>query len=79
MDVYLAPLIKELQTLWTGVRVIDMSQTPTRRTTMIQGILMWTMHDWQGYGDCAGFQILGYNMHVRRFVDSILMQDRRRT
>ena len=31
MDVYLAPLIEELETLWTGVLVIDMSQTPTRR------------------------------------------------
>ena len=61
MDVYLAPLIEELQTLWTGVPVIDMSQTPTRRAAMIKGILMWTMHDWLGYGDCAAFQISGYN------------------
>ncbi|MCO5566700.1 hypothetical protein L7F22_020378 [Adiantum nelumboides] len=54
MDVYLAPLIEELQLLWTGINVVDMSQSVERRHAHVQGILMWTMHDWPGYGECSG-------------------------
>ena len=61
MDVYLAPLIDELQTLWTGIHVTDMSKPTGQRTSMIQGILMWTMHDWPGYGECSGLTVSGYN------------------
>ena len=53
MDVYLAPLIDELLVLWNGVDVFDASQRFGHRQTTIHGILMWTMHDWPGYGECS--------------------------
>ncbi|MCO5558940.1 hypothetical protein L7F22_012531 [Adiantum nelumboides] len=54
MDVYLAPLIEELQLLWTGINVVDMSQSVGRQHAHVQGILMSTMHDWPSYGECSG-------------------------
>ena len=61
MDVYLAPLIDELRILWNGIEVKDMSKQSGQRLTTVQGILMWTMHDWPGYGECSGLSISGYN------------------
>ena len=54
MDVYLAPLIVELLELWNGIQIFDASKRFGHRITTIQGILMWTMHDWPGYGECSG-------------------------
>ena len=61
MDVYLAPLIEELCTLWDGIEVKDMSKPSGRRSTIVKGILMWTMHDWPGYTECSGLSTSGYN------------------
>ena len=61
MDVYLEPLVDELRTLWDGINVKDMSQPSGRREAHVQGILMWTMHDWPGYGECSGLSVSGYN------------------
>ena len=52
MDVYLTPLIEELQELWNGIEVFDVSKPP--RATLIKGILMWTMHDYLGLGEISG-------------------------
>ena len=46
MDVYLKPLVEELEELWSGIQVHDMSRKFGERHTTIRGILMWTMHDW---------------------------------
>ena len=54
MDVYLEPLIKELETLWSGISVMDMSRLAGHRSHTVKAILMWTMHDWPGYGECSG-------------------------
>ena len=54
MDVYLKPLIEELQELWQGVAVMDVSRAPRDRHAMIKCILMWTMHDYPGFGEISG-------------------------
>ena len=48
MDVYLQPLIEELQELWKGIAIVDVSKPPRDRHAMIKCILMWTMHDYPG-------------------------------
>jgi hypothetical protein len=50
MDVYLAPLVEELQILWQGVEVEDMSNAHPNRLFNVREILMWTMHDYPGFG-----------------------------
>ena len=54
MDVYLEPLIDELQELWRGVRVMDVSKPAAERHSTIKGILLWTMHDYPGLGEISG-------------------------
>jgi hypothetical protein len=54
MDVYLAPLVEELQILWQRVEVEDMSKLHPNRQFNVQAILMWTMHDYPGFGQCSG-------------------------
>lgn len=56
MDVYLAPLVDELKLLWEGIEVHDISKRFGERAFTLRGILMWTMHDWPGYGECSGNQ-----------------------
>lgn len=50
MDVYLAPLIEELQELWEGVPAYDGRRLTggLPRNFDLKAILMWTMHDYPG-------------------------------
>ena len=55
MSVYLAPLIDELQDLWKGVKVVDNSRKGRGKIFNVRAILMWTMHDYPGYGDVSKY------------------------
>jgi hypothetical protein len=59
-DVYLAAVLEELATLWKGVRGVDVLQPPGRRQFIMRAILMWTIHDFPGYGIVSGCQHQGY-------------------
>ena len=54
MDIYLEPLIEELQDLWRGVEVLDVSRQLEERSAIIKCILMWTLHDYPGLGELSG-------------------------
>lgn len=54
INVYLAPLIEDLQELWKGFQVVDMSKPIGSQQFMVRGILAWTIHDYPGYGFCSG-------------------------
>ena len=50
IDVYLAPLIEELQTLWEGVDCLDGSRKNCEDEAFkLHGILMWTVNDFPAY------------------------------
>ena len=61
MSVYLAPLINELQDLCKGFEVVDNSKTRRCKVFNLRAILMWTMHDYPGYGDVSTFSVQGYH------------------
>ena len=67
MDVYLQPLVEEFQELCTGIQVHDMSRRFGQRHATIRGILMWTMHDWPGYGEASGKKVY-INIHHYTFL-----------
>jgi hypothetical protein len=51
MDVYLQPLIDELQLLWTqGFLMIDVSKPTIDQLLILNVILLWTLHDYLGLG-----------------------------
>ncbi|MCO5614259.1 hypothetical protein L7F22_068539 [Adiantum nelumboides] len=60
LNVCLAPLIDDLLELWRGIDVLDMSKQDYGRKIRVRGILSWTIHDFSGYGYCAGCSTKGY-------------------
>jgi hypothetical protein len=66
MDVYLAPHVEELQLLWQGVQMEDMSMVASERVFQLRAILMWTMHDFPGFGQHLLSQRHIYPSHLRR-------------
>ena len=50
IDVYLVPLIEELQELWGGVDAVDVSDENENRNFVLKAILMWCIHDYPTYG-----------------------------
>ncbi|XP_019180260.1 PREDICTED: uncharacterized protein LOC109175457 [Ipomoea nil] len=57
IDVYLQPLIDELQLLWeTGVLTYDSS---LKQNFMMRAALMWTINDFPAYGMLSGWQTAG--------------------
>jgi hypothetical protein len=53
LDVYLQPLIEELQELWNvGVRTFDASK---KNNFVMRAQLMWTINDFPAYADLSGW------------------------
>ncbi|KAL3690088.1 hypothetical protein R1sor_016397 [Riccia sorocarpa] len=63
IDIYLEPLVEELQHLWTGVDDVYDGRTERigrDRWFKIKGVLLWTMHDYPGFAQVLGFQTSRY-------------------
>ncbi|KAL3696095.1 hypothetical protein R1sor_010171 [Riccia sorocarpa] len=63
IDIYLEPLVEELQQLWDGVDDVYDGRTERigrDRWFTLKGVLLWTMHDYPGYAQVSGFQTSGY-------------------
>jgi hypothetical protein len=56
----LEPLVEELLQLWDGVAVYDVCKDVGQREFMLQGMLLWIIHDYPGYGAVGGFAHQGY-------------------
>jgi hypothetical protein len=55
MDIYLQPLIDELQLLWThGVQVTNVLKPTIDQLLIVNVILLWTLHDYLGLGVMSG-------------------------
>jgi hypothetical protein len=53
-DVYLQPIMEELQQLWEGVFAYDVLKPMDSKTFTLKGVLLWTIHDFLGYGCVVG-------------------------
>ncbi len=60
IDVYMAPLIEELQMLWRGVATYDVARAKGQQHFTLRAILMWMIHDFLTYGLVAGCVHQGY-------------------
>ena len=54
VNVYLEPLIDELEELWKGIEVTDLSRLASTRYFFLKEVLMWMMHDFPSCGECSG-------------------------
>jgi hypothetical protein len=76
-DVYMEPLIEELQVLWKGVPTYDVARLVGHRQFTLRAILMWTIHDYPMYGLVSRCVHQGYktclscepNITSRHFVE----------
>ena len=59
-DVYMEPLVEELMQLWKGVVAYDVLKDLGCRAFKLRAVLLWTMHDFPGYGTVAGVAHQGY-------------------
>jgi ribosomal protein S27AE len=60
IDVYMVPLIEELQMLWKGVTAYDVGRPNGQRHFTLRTILMWIIHDFLAYGLVVGCVHQGY-------------------
>ena len=58
IDVFLQPLIEDLQKLWQGKQVYDAYK---KEFFILRGILLWTISDYPALGNLSGNIIKGYN------------------
>ena len=51
VDLYMAPLIEELQELWKRIDCLDGSQQNSKEKTFkLHGMLLWMVNDFPAYG-----------------------------
>lgn len=61
IDVFLQPLIEDLQKLWHGKQVYDAYK---QESFLLRGILLWTISDYPAFGSLSGNIVKGYNSCV---------------
>jgi hypothetical protein len=60
IDVFLAPIVRDLLKLWVGVPAINMAMPEGNRRFTLRGMLIWTINDFPAYGLLSGQQVSGY-------------------
>lgn len=60
IDVWLAPIVRDLLRLWHGVPAINMAKPEGSRRFTLRAMLIWTVNDFPAYGLLAGQQVHGY-------------------
>ncbi|KAG8367020.1 hypothetical protein BUALT_Bualt16G0029000 [Buddleja alternifolia] len=66
IDVFLEPLIDELKDLWDhGVETYDAS---TGTNFNLRAAILWTIHDFPGYGIISGWSTKGYLYKLKQYV-----------
>lgn len=60
MDIFLAPVVRDLMKLWNGVPAMNMSKLENERRFILRAILMWTINDFPAYSFFSGQQVHRY-------------------
>lgn len=60
IDIFLAPLVCDLLTLWTGRAAIDTSDRLAPCNFLMRGVLLWTVNNFPAYGLFSGQCTKGY-------------------
>jgi hypothetical protein len=59
-DVYMVPLVEELLELWHEIPAFDITQEEGLHNFTLRAMLIWTIHDFPGYGTGGGFPHQGF-------------------
>jgi hypothetical protein len=63
-DVYIKPIVEELQQLWKAIPVYDVLKLVGFRSFTLRGVLLWIMHDFANMAKLLGWHIKG-TQHVQ--------------
>ena len=64
-NVFMQPLIRDLQILWKGVLTRDVLAKPDDASLFLCIAILWCIHDYPALGTMSGRVISGYNACVR--------------
>ena len=68
LDIYMIPLIEELEIFWKGISMYDVSRARRSDATFeFRCILMWTMHDFPSLSKCSSIIMLYLFQHYNTF------------
>jgi hypothetical protein len=56
------PLVEELLELWSCVPTFDNTEEEGLRNFTLRTMLIWTIHDFLGYGTVGGFAHQGFSV-----------------
>ena len=59
-DVWMRPLVEELKVLWDGVPAYDVTEREGRKVFQLRAAVLYTTHDFPGYGTVSGCSHQGY-------------------
>jgi hypothetical protein len=62
IDVFLAPVVRDLLKLWKGLPCINMSKSIRQQNFILRGMLIWTVNDLLEYGLLSGQHVHGYKV-----------------
>jgi hypothetical protein len=60
INIFLAPLIRDLLTLWAGKAAVGTFDRLAPRHFLMRGVLLWMMNDFPAYGTLSGQYTKGY-------------------
>ena len=63
-DLFMEPLVEELQQLWKGVLTRDLYSSPPA-DFFLRAVVIWCIHDYPALGTMSGRTTHGYNACVR--------------
>ena len=63
-DLFMEPLVEELQQLWKGVLTRDLYSSPPA-DFFLRAVIIWCIHDYPALGTMSGRTTHGYNACVR--------------
>ena len=60
IDVYLQPLVEELELLWSGIPAYDISSSPGTGNFTLKAMFIWTIYEYPAYGLISGCATKGH-------------------
>ncbi len=60
IDVYLQPLVEELEWLCGRVKIVDVTRLKESNSFFLKAIYMWNIHDFPAYDLFVGCPVKGY-------------------
>ena len=69
IDIYLKPLVDEMKELWE--KSVETYDAYSKEHFQMRATLLWTIHDYPGFGNVSGWRIKGYHSCYTSMINHI--------